>query len=47
MDYITTAPEIDPEKGYFVDEIADGVYWLVSSGYQVMFLTTGQGSNCY
>jgi len=34
---------VDPEKGYYVEEIADGVFWLVGSGYQTMFLTTGQG----
>ena len=43
MSYTKQAPEIDTEKGYFVDEIADDVYWLVSSGYQTMFLTTGEG----
>lgn len=43
MDYTVTAPEIDPEKGYFVTEIADSLYWLIDSGYQMMFLTTGQG----
>jgi len=41
--YIKNAPTIEEQKGYFVDEIADGIYWLVSNGYQVMFLTTGQG----
>jgi len=43
MMYIKNAPAIDEQKGYFVGEIADGIYWLVSNGYQVMFLTTGQG----
>ena len=43
MKYTENAPIIDEEKGYFVDEIADGIYWLVGSGYQVMFLTTGEG----
>ena len=43
MMYTKNAPTINEEKGYFVDEIADGIYWLVSNGYQVMFLTTGQG----
>ena len=43
MDYTITAPEIDPEKGYFVTEIADGLFWLIDGGYQMMFLTTGQG----
>ena len=36
-------PMIDSEKGYYVTEIADGVFWLIGSGYQTMFLTTGQG----
>jgi glyoxylase-like metal-dependent hydrolase (beta-lactamase superfamily II) len=31
------------DKGYFVDEIADGVFWLIGGGYQVMFLVTGEG----
>ncbi len=35
--------QIDQQKGYSVIEIADGIYWLVGSGYQTMFLTTGQG----
>ena len=43
MKYIKNAPAIDEEKGYFVDEIADGVYWLAGSGYQTMFVTTGEG----
>ncbi len=43
LDYTIKSPVIDEEKGYFVDEIADGVYWLIGSGYQVMFLTTGEG----
>ena len=34
---------IDPQKGYYVEEIADGIFWLVGSGYQTMFLTTGEG----
>ena len=34
---------VDEEKGYAVTEIASGVYWLVGSGYQTMFLTTGDG----
>jgi glyoxylase-like metal-dependent hydrolase (beta-lactamase superfamily II) len=36
-------PAIDPEKGYHVEEIADGLYWLTEGVYQVMFLTTGEG----
>jgi hypothetical protein len=34
--YIKNAPTIEEQKGYFVDEIADGIYWLVSNGYQVI-----------
>ncbi|HSA97498.1 MAG TPA: Kazal-type serine protease inhibitor domain-containing protein, partial [Candidatus Nitrosotenuis sp.] len=43
IEYAHTPPQIDPQKGYFVAEIADGIYWLVGSGYQTMFVTTGQG----
>ncbi|MFB5631404.1 MAG: MBL fold metallo-hydrolase [Nitrosopumilaceae archaeon] len=42
MKYTQTPPTID-EKGYFVSEIADGIYWLAGSGYQTMFMTTGEG----
>ena len=34
---------IDPAKGYFVDEISNGVYWVTEGSYQVMFVTTGAG----
>jgi glyoxylase-like metal-dependent hydrolase (beta-lactamase superfamily II) len=34
---------IDPAKGYFVEEINDGVYWVTEGSYQVMFVTTGAG----
>jgi glyoxylase-like metal-dependent hydrolase (beta-lactamase superfamily II) len=34
---------IDPEKGYFVEEIADGLYWITEGAYTLMFLTTGEG----
>ena len=43
LKFTKNAPTIDSEKGYSVIEIADGVYWLIGSGYQTMFLTTGQG----
>ncbi|MEK0360751.1 MAG: MBL fold metallo-hydrolase, partial [Nitrosopumilus sp.] len=43
MIYTINPPVIPPEKGYFVDEIADGLYWVVGDRYQVMFLTTGEG----
>ena len=36
-------PQIDYSKGYFVEEIRDGLYWVTDGAYQVMFLTTGQG----
>ncbi len=43
LKYTEHAPIIDQDKGYFVDEIANGVFWVIGSGYQVMFLTTGEG----
>jgi len=43
LKYIQEPPTIDPKKGYFVVEIADGLYWLNDFAYQVMFLTTGEG----
>jgi len=36
-------PAIDFEKGYLVQEIKDGLYWLTDGSYQTMFLTTGEG----
>jgi glyoxylase-like metal-dependent hydrolase (beta-lactamase superfamily II) len=41
--YTKHSPVIDQDKGYFVNEIADGVFWLIGGGYQVMFLVTGEG----
>ncbi|MDP9368231.1 MAG: MBL fold metallo-hydrolase [Chloroflexota bacterium] len=38
----TRGPAI-PEKGYLVEEIRDGLYWVTEGSYQAMFLTTGQG----
>ncbi|AJM91936.1 MBL fold metallo-hydrolase [Nitrosopumilus piranensis] len=43
MDYTVTGPEINPEKGYAVIEIGDGLYWVTDGMYQIMFLTTGEG----
>jgi glyoxylase-like metal-dependent hydrolase (beta-lactamase superfamily II) len=43
LGYTQQAPSIDSGKGYFVDEIADGIYWLIGGNYQTMFITTGQG----
>lgn len=34
---------VDMQKGYFVEEVRDGLYWVTEGAYQVMFLTTGQG----
>ena len=36
-------PQIDFTKGYLVEEIRDGLYWVTDSAYNTMFLTTGQG----
>ncbi len=36
-------PAIDSAKGYLVEEIEDGLYWVTDGIYQVIFLTTGQG----
>ena len=43
LQYTWEGPTSDSDKEYFVGEIAEGVYWLVSSGYQTMFVTTGEG----
>jgi glyoxylase-like metal-dependent hydrolase (beta-lactamase superfamily II) len=34
---------IAPEKGYAVEEISDGLYWVTEGVYTTMFLTTGEG----
>lgn len=36
-------PAIPQDKGYLVQEIRGGVYWITDGTYQVMFLTTGRG----
>jgi glyoxylase-like metal-dependent hydrolase (beta-lactamase superfamily II) len=36
-------PQIDYSKGYFVEEIKDGLFWVTDGAYNTMFLTTGQG----
>ena len=36
-------PQIDFSKGYLVEEIKDGLYWVTDGAYQAMFLTTGEG----
>jgi len=35
-------PEI-PEKGYLVEELGEGLYYITEGVYQVMFVTTGEG----
>ena len=32
-----------PEKGYLVQELGDGLYWVTEGTYHMMFLTTGEG----
>ncbi len=34
---------IDPAKGYHVEEIGDGLYWLTEGTYTTLFMTTGEG----
>ena len=34
---------IPRDKGYFVEEIKEGLYWVTNGTYQAMFLTTGEG----
>lgn len=36
-------PQIDFEKGYFVEELESGLYWVTEGAYQMIFLTTGEG----
>ena len=36
-------PQIDFSKGYLVEEISDGLYWVTEGAYQGMFLVTGDG----
>ena len=43
IEYTVAGPEIDPEIGYAVIEIGDGLYWVSDGIYQMMFLTTGEG----
>jgi glyoxylase-like metal-dependent hydrolase (beta-lactamase superfamily II) len=40
---IAIGPQIDFSKGYLLEEIKDGLYWVTDGAYQTMFLTTGQG----
>lgn len=36
-------PAVPQDKGYLVEEIRGGLYWVTEGAYQVMFLTTGEG----
>lgn len=36
-------PAIPQDKGYLVQEIKDGLFWVTDGAYQVMFLVTGSG----
>jgi glyoxylase-like metal-dependent hydrolase (beta-lactamase superfamily II) len=36
-------PAIPSDKGYLVEEVADGLYWVTDGSYVMMFLTTGEG----
>jgi glyoxylase-like metal-dependent hydrolase (beta-lactamase superfamily II) len=38
----TKGPSI-PAKGYLVQQIGDGLYWLTDGGYQTMFMVTDKG----
>jgi len=38
-----SGPAIPQEKGYLVEEIKDGLYWVTEGVYNTMFLTTGEG----
>src|SRR5262249_40555194 len=36
-------PSIPREKGYLVQEIGGGLYWVTDGAYNTMFLVTGEG----
>lgn len=36
-------PQIDFSKGYLVEEISNGLFWVTEGAYQAMFLVTGEG----
>jgi len=40
---IGSTPAIPPEKGYFVQEIRGGLYWVTDGLYNTMFLVSSQG----
>lgn len=38
-----SVPRIPPERGYFVQEIRDGLYWVTDGLYNTMFLVSSEG----
>lgn len=40
---LTSVPKILPEKGYFVQEIRDGLYWVTDGRYNTIFLVSKEG----
>lgn len=36
-------PPIDPAKGYLVEEVSGGLYWVTDGLFGMMFLVTGEG----
>jgi glyoxylase-like metal-dependent hydrolase (beta-lactamase superfamily II) len=40
---IPSVPTVPPEKGYFVQEVRDGLYWVTDGAYNTMFLVSTQG----
>lgn len=40
---LTRVPEIPKDKGYFVGEIRDGLYWLTDGAYGTIFLVYANG----
>jgi glyoxylase-like metal-dependent hydrolase (beta-lactamase superfamily II) len=43
LNYTQNPVQINETKGYSVVELADDIFWVVGSGYQTMFLATGEG----
>lgn len=41
---VSHVPVIPPEKGYFVEEIRDGLYWVTDGLYNTIFLVSSQGA---
>lgn len=40
---VSKAPSIPPEKGYFVEQIREGLYWVTDGLYNTIFLVSSQG----